>query len=57
MPDSNIPNSLTSEEEILASGYPITKTDIIVNCPVVPFGSTAARSYAIGVPSTLTLGW
>jgi hypothetical protein len=57
VPDNYVPNSLTSEAEVLASGYARTKTTLIVNCPVVPFGSTAARSKTAGVASALTLGW
>ncbi len=57
VPDSYVPNSLTSEAAILASGNTITKTKMIVNCPVVPFGSTAAKSFTAGTPSSLVLGW
>jgi hypothetical protein len=57
VPNGYVPNSLTSEAEILASGYTHQKTDMIVNCPVVPFGSTAAKSSVVGVASALTLGW
>jgi hypothetical protein len=57
VPDNYVPNSLTSEAEVLASGYTVAKTTTIVNCPVVSFGSTAARSKTTGVASTLTLGW
>lgn len=57
VPDSYVPNSITSEAEVLASGYPVTETTTIVNCPVVPFGSTAARSSVTGKASQLTLGW
>lgn len=57
VPDNYVANSLTSEAEILASGYPISKTTTIVNCPVVPFGSTAAKSATTGTASALTLGW
>ncbi len=55
--DSYVPNSITSKAEILASPYTKTTTTTIVNCPVVPFGSTAAKSNTTGVSSTLTLGW
>ena len=48
VPDNYVPNSLTSETEVLASGYSITKTTTIVNCPVVPFGSTASKSKTAG---------
>jgi hypothetical protein len=57
VPDNYLPNSVTSEAEIVAAGFTITKTNTIVNCPVVPFGSTAARSKTMGVASTLTIGW
>ena len=57
VPDNYVPNSLTSESEILSSGYTITATSNIVNCPIVPYGSTAARSKTTGVASALTLGW
>jgi hypothetical protein len=56
VPDSYVPNSLTNESAILASGYSITKTTMVVNCPVVPFGSTAALQYGGGSQS-LTFGW
>ena len=57
VPDNYVPNSLTSEAEILTSGYTITTTTTIVNCPIVPYGSTAAKSKTVGVASTLSLGW
>lgn len=57
VPSGYQPNVLQSEAEIIASGYPIVRTDVIVNCPVVPFGSTANRSKTAGVASALTLGW
>lgn len=57
VPNNYVPNSLTNETAILASGYAIEKTNMIVNCPVVPFGSTAAKSFTAGNASNLTLGW
>lgn len=57
VPENYVPNSLTSAEEIRASGYPVEKTTMLVNCPVVPFGSTAARSNVAGMSTPLTLGW
>jgi hypothetical protein len=57
VPNNYVPNSITSEAEILASNYDITETNMIVNCPVVPFGSTASKSYVMGIESTLSLGW
>ena len=56
VPDDYVPNSLTSREEILASGYAIQRTNMIVNCPVVPFGSTASKKFG-GGSQALTLGW
>lgn len=57
VPNSYVPNSITSQAEVLSSGYAITATNNVVNCPVVPFGSTASRSFTAGTPSQLTLGW
>lgn len=57
VPDNYVPNSLTSESEILSSGYTITSTTTIVNCPVVPYGSTASKSKTAGVASALSFGW
>jgi hypothetical protein len=57
VPDNYVPNSISSKTELLASGYTITKTNNIVNCPVVPFGSTASKSKVSGVASVLTVGW
>ncbi len=48
VPDNYVPNTLTSEEEIFASGFPIEKTNIIVNCPVIPFGSKASAKFGGG---------
>lgn len=57
VPDNYVPNSITSEAEVLVSKFTITKTKTIVNCPVVPFGSTAAKSKDAGKASVLTIGW
>lgn len=57
VPDTYVANSLTSEDEILASGYTVSATTMLVNCPVVPFGSTAARSKTTGTASSLSTGW
>jgi hypothetical protein len=56
VPDNYVPNKLTSEGEIIASGYAIQKTTMIVNCPVVPFGSTASKKLGGGAQA-LTIGW
>jgi hypothetical protein len=57
VPDNYVPNTLTSEAEILASGYTITKTTTIVNCPVVPKNSTAAKRFNSSEDASLTKGW
>lgn len=57
VPEGYVPNSITSVSEVLAANYTITATTSIVNCPVVPFGSTALRSNVSGVASALTIGW
>jgi hypothetical protein len=56
VPDNYVPNSLTSEAEVLSSGYNVEKTSKIVNCPVVPFGSVAAKKFGGGSQS-LFIGW
>jgi hypothetical protein len=56
VPDNYVPNSLTSEAEVLSSGYNIQKTSMIVNCPVVPFGSTASKKFG-GGSQAITLCW
>lgn len=38
-------NSLASEQEVLASGYPITETAELRNVVMVPFGTTASLRY------------
>jgi len=38
-------NTVTSVEEIMNSNYPIERTNLIVNCPVVPKGSTASLRF------------
>jgi hypothetical protein len=57
VPDNYVPNSLTNATAILNSGYPIVATNQIVNCPVVPFGSTAALTYGSTSPQSLVTGW
>src|SRR5262249_55073949 len=49
-------NQITSFADIHAAGYPIKKTDHIVNCPIVPMGSTAKERTA-GQSADLDRGW
>lgn len=55
VPNNYEANTLTSYEEIQNSGYAIEATDMIVNCPVVPEGSTATKR--ITGSSGLSRGW
>lgn len=57
VPDDFVPNSVTSYSEIIAKGYAIAKTNNIVNCPVVPKGSTAAKRFGSNEDPGLTKGW
>lgn len=49
-------NSFTSLQEIIDEGYEIEETETIVNCPVVPSGSTASKRYG-GGSNALHSGW
>jgi hypothetical protein len=56
VPDDYIANTITSEDDLLASGFDIDATDTAVNCPIVPDGSTA--SIRVGGGDTgLVTGW
>lgn len=58
VPDSYAANALTSVEAVDASGYPMQTTDMIVNCPIVPAGSTATLRATGDTSGTgLTRGW
>jgi hypothetical protein len=56
VPDDYVANTVTSREEIVAAGYSTQTTDMIVNCPIVPEGSTAELNLA-GGPNDLIQGW
>jgi hypothetical protein len=56
VPDDYVANTITSVAELMAAGYPIESTDIIVNCPVVPDDSTATLRLG-GADAGLTMGW
>lgn len=43
VPADYVANTATSSADIFREGWPFTVTDTIVNCPVVPLGSTATR--------------
>jgi hypothetical protein len=56
VPDDYVANTITNVAELMSAGYPIEKTDLIVNCPVVPDDSTATLRLAGEAPG-LTMGW
>lgn len=56
VPANYIANTVTSLEEITMANYPVEATDMLVNCPVVPKGSTATLRLNNGSPE-LTRGW
>jgi hypothetical protein len=56
VPADYVANSITSADQILSEGYPVQLTGMIVNCPVVPAGSTAMLRYT-DESSELHRGW
>lgn len=56
VPDDYVANTVTSYSEIVAKGYAIEQTNNIVNCPVVPKGSTATKRFT-NEDAGLTRGW
>ncbi len=56
VPSGYVANSITSLAGITAAGYPVTPTKMLVNCPVVPAGSTAKLRYT-SESSALVRGW
>jgi hypothetical protein len=56
VPTNYVANTVTSLAEIISAGYPITATTEIVNCPVVPKGSTANMKFG-GGSNAIIEGW
>jgi hypothetical protein len=56
VPADYVANTATSLEDLDAAGYPRQITTMIVNCPVVPEGSTAALRVG-GGSTALVRGW
>ena len=56
VPMDYVANTVTSYSEIMEAEYPIEETTILVNCPVVPEGSTAKLRMG-GESPELTQGW
>jgi hypothetical protein len=57
VPANYVANSITSLDEIEAKGYTITSTTDLVNCPVVPKGSTASKTFGSSAAQSLARGW
>jgi len=56
VPRDYVANSATSVQDIVEAGYPTERTNMLVNCPVVPAGSTARLRLA-GGGAQLIRGW
>jgi hypothetical protein len=56
VPKDYVANTVTSYAEIQAAGYATSATDMLVNCPIVPDGSTATLRLN-GESPALTTGW
>ncbi|RJO71884.1 MAG: hypothetical protein C4523_03470 [Myxococcales bacterium] len=56
VPADYVANTVTSLTEIQEKGFDIEGTDIVVNCPIVPEGSTATKRFGDG-DTGLTRGW
>jgi hypothetical protein len=56
VPAGYVANTVTSRAEIMAAGYPVAATTMLVNCPIVPEGSTAKLRLG-GGDVGLRTGW
>jgi len=56
VPADYVANTLTSAAAIQSAGHDVTETDMLVNCPVVPDGSTATKRLG-DEPPDLVEGW
>lgn len=54
VPEDYVANTVTSFQEIVEEGFPMETTDVLVNCPIVPEGSTGSLG---GATDGLTTGW
>ncbi|MCB1058724.1 MAG: hypothetical protein KDB65_00705 [Calditrichaeota bacterium] len=54
VPADYVANTITSVQQIIDMGLPMEQLDVLVNCPVVPEGSTADLG---GGANGLTRGW
>jgi hypothetical protein len=56
VPDGYLANSATSAQDLVDAGYDMEFTDMVVNCPIVPDGSTADERLN-GGDTGLVEGW
>jgi hypothetical protein len=56
VPEDYEVNTVTSRRDVVDAGYDVQETDTLVNCPVVPEGSTASMRYGDG-SAELVEGW
>ncbi len=54
VPADYVANTVTSAQAVVDGGYAVQATDMIVNCPIVPEGSTASEGPGA---AGLTMGW
>ncbi len=57
VPADYVANVVTSYQEIMTNGYAIEPTMTLVNCPIVPEGSTATMRYTSNESNQLVRGW
>ncbi len=57
VPSDYVANTIASVDELMSKDYTIERTNIIVNCPVVPEGSTAMLRYSADESNGLVKGW
>jgi hypothetical protein len=57
VPTDYVANVVSSYQEIIANGYMIEATTTLVNCPIVPKGSTAMLRYKSTESNGLVRGW
>jgi hypothetical protein len=58
VPDDYVANTIASAPALMSGDYAIVETSMLVNCPVVPDGSTAThRAMEDASPTDLQRGW
>jgi hypothetical protein len=57
VPVDYVANTVTSAAEITAAGFAMEPLPALVNCPIVPEGSTAAMGWEGTGPQPLHMGW